>query len=150
MLTQNRTVIRSLAICGTTIGASLATGCSMPNSSTPTLSLRGAQLSQSSATLQLEVENPSDMDVRINSIDWSMVYGPLPVAEGSWRLDAPVPAHGSHLFSKRVPFTSPVLDSSADTLELTGSMDLETVGDKGDMSLREGSFNIKAPIEAGR
>jgi len=127
---------------GATLAAAalLAGGCAMPDSSNPTLSLTSAQVSNNSATLDMRIDNPSGMNVTVESIDWSLVYGPLPVADGTWTLGVPVPSGESHDFTKQVTFTSPALDRSADSLELSGSMELRTQGSEGPMALSESGF----------
>jgi len=126
--------------------AMLLGGCAMPNSSTPTLSLTSAEVSGSSATLGMQIENPSDMDVRVESVDWSLIHGPLPVADGTWQLGATVPSKGAYSFSKRVRFTTPPVDRGADEIELNGSMDLETIGNTGNMALKNSSFSDTARV----
>ena len=122
-------------------GALVLGGCSMPNSSNPVLTLESASVSGDRATLGVRIDNPSDMDVRINSLTWSLVYGPLPVADGSWDLGVEIPSKGSHQFSKQVRFDQPPLDPSVSEVELTGSMTLETIGNKSKMALDEASFS---------
>ena len=121
-------------------GALLAGGCAMPDSSNPTLSITSAQVGNNSATLGMRIDNPSDMDVTVDAVDWSLVYGPLPVADGSWTMGVPVPSKGTHDFTREVSFTSPALDRSADTLELSGTMELQTQGGSGNMGLNEAGF----------
>lgn len=125
--------------------ASIATsaalvGCSMPNSSNPTLSITNARISGDRAALSMQLDNPSDMDVTIDSIDWSLVYGPLPVADGTWQLGVSLPSGEQYNFTKTVNFDSPSLDPSAGEVELSGGMDIKTVGNTGEMSLKEAAF----------
>ena len=117
-----------------------AGGCAMPDSSNPTLSLTGASVSGSDASLQMRIENPSDMDVRVKDIDWTLVYGPLPVADGSWQFGTTVPSKGSYNFSRRVRFDTPPMDRGAEEIEFSGTMNLETVGNSGNMALESASF----------
>ncbi len=133
------------AVCALGVGLMLVAGaglvgCSMPNSSNPTLSITGASVTGDRASLSMQIDNPSDMDVTINSIDWSLVYGPLPVAEGTWRLGVPLPSGESYRFNEQVTFDGPVLDPTADTVELSGTMDVSTVGNDGEMALKGASF----------
>lgn len=88
----------------------------------------------------MQLDNPSGMDVTINSIDWSLVYGPLPVADGEWKLGIPLPSGESYSFTKNVRFDSPALDPSAGQVELSGDMDISTDGNSGNMSLNEAAF----------
>lgn len=127
------------------VGATMALGgCAMPNSSNPTLAINSASVSGNRATLDMQIDNPSDMDIRVNSADWTLVYGPLPVADGSWELGVDIPSKGNYRFSKQVPFSSPAMDPGAGEVELTGSLDVETIGNSGNMAITEGSFNAKS------
>ena len=142
---------RKSAVSALGVGVSLASGaglvgCSMPNSSNPTLSITGARVSGDRASLSMQLDNPSGMDVTINSIDWSLVYGPLPVAEGTWRLGVPLPSGETYRFTEQVTFDGPVLDPTADTVELSGTMDVSTEGDTGEMSLKGASFVSESKI----
>lgn len=123
-------------------------GCSMPNSSNPTLMISKARVNGDQAMLNMHIDNPSDMDVRVDSIDWSLVYGPLPVADGTWDLGASIPSKGGYDFSKTVGFTGPAMDPSADEVELSGTMNLTTEGNSGKTSLSGAGFVSKA--KAGR
>lgn len=137
----------------TTIGiASLAagvlvSGCAMPNSSNPTLSITQARVMGDQATLNMQIDNPSDMDVRINTVNWSLVYGPLPVADGSWELGVPVPSKGSYQFSRDIAFSGPALDPSASELELSGTLDIETEGNTGEKSLKGAGFVAESKVK---
>lgn len=122
-------------------GAMALGGCSMPNSSNPVLTLESASVTGDRATLGVRIDNPSDMDVRINAVTWSLVYGPLPVADGSWDMGVEIPSKGTHQFSKQVRFDQPPLDPSVTEIELSGSMSLETIGNKGKMALEEAGFS---------
>lgn len=112
----------------------------MPNSSNPTLEINQAVVSSDRARLEMTVQNPSDMDVEIGAVDWSLQYGPLPVAEGKWTLGTMITSKGVYTFSKDVPFTSPAVDPTASEVELSGSMELKTKGDSGETSLKSAGF----------
>lgn len=137
---KRKSAVRALGVGVSLVAGAGLVGCSMPNSSNPTLSITSARVSGDRASLSMQLNNPSDMDVTINSIDWSLVYGPLPVAEGTWKLGVPLPSGESYRFSEQVTFDGPVLDPTADTVELSGTMDVSTVGDDGEMSLKGASF----------
>lgn len=123
------------------LAAIVFVGCSMPNSSNPTLSINEARVAGDTASLRMQIDNPSDMDLRIESADWSLLYGPLPVAEGSWELGFFVPSGSSYRFDRDVRFESPPLDPDADEVELTGSLDVQTVGNTGNTALRGAGFS---------
>lgn len=127
--------------------AGMLVGCAMPNSSNPTLSLTRAQVSGDRATLDVQVDNPSDMDVQIEAVQWSLMYGPLPVAEGTWQLGVPVARKGSYRFTKQVAFTSPALDPSADEVELSGTLDVTTHGNTGETSLKGAGFVARSKAQ---
>lgn len=121
-------------------------GCAMPNSSNPTLTVSSARVGGDRATLELELANPSDMDVRVKAVEWSLIMGPLPVADGSWEMGVEIPSKGTHTFTKQVAFSSPPLDPGAGEVELTGRLDVETVGDTGEMSLKEAGFSSRSAV----
>jgi len=122
------------------VASTTLVGCSMPNSSNPTLAITNARVSGDSASLTMQLDNPSGMDVTVNSIDWSLVYGPLPVADGEWKLGIPLASGESYSFTKSLRFDSPSLDPSAGVVELSGDMDISTDGNSGNMSLSEAAF----------
>jgi hypothetical protein len=124
--------------------ATVLVGCSMPNSSNPTLTISKARVNGDQALLDMHIDNPSDMDVRVDSIDWSLVYGPLPVADGTWSLGESIPSKGGYDFSKTVGFTGPALDPAAGEVELSGTINLTTEGNSGKTSLTGSGFVSKA------
>lgn len=129
----------SLLLASTLLAACLG-GCAMPNSSNPTMEVTRAAVQADRASLDMMVSNPSDMDVEIGAVNWSLQYGPMPVAEGVWTLGATIPSKGQYRFSKDVPFTSPALDTTADRVELSGTMGMKTKGNSGNMSLKSAGF----------
>lgn len=122
------------------------TGCSMPNSSNPTLSISEARVVGDTAELRLQIDNPSDMDIRVESADWSLLYGPLPVADGSWDLGFELPSGGAHQFDRSIRFSSPPLDPSAGEIELSGTLDVGTVGNDGNTALHGAGFAVSKKI----
>lgn len=115
-------------------------GCAMPNSSNPTLSITRAQVRRDRATLNMQIENPSDMDVQVDAVQWTLQYGPLPTADGVWRLGVPLASKGKYNFTREILFTNPALDPSADLVELTGAMQVTTENDMGNMGLNGAGF----------
>jgi len=137
--------IRRLAL-----GAALSLllgGCAMPNSSNPTLEITRAQIQGDRATLDLQIDNPSDMNVNVDAVQWTLQYGPLPGASGTWRLAAPVTSKGKYRFTKVVLFTSPVLDPTAERVELTGTLQVTTEGNMGNKGLSGAGFVATAKAE---
>jgi len=120
-------------------------GCAMPNSSNPTLAINEARIAGNRAMLDMQIDNPSDMDIQVKAAEWSLLYGPLPVADGTWEIGVDVPSKGVYRFSRQVEFSSRPLDPSAGEVELTGRLDLETIGDSGNMALSEAGFSAKSP-----
>ncbi len=126
-----------------------AAGCSMPNASNPTLALRSASVTGDSAELDVEISNPSDMDVEVDSIDWQLLYGPLPVAEGLWEGPFVLKKGESMELSQTVDFDSSPVDPHAESVELSGSLLLKAPeGDN--MALNAGSFVSRARVEKSR
>lgn len=139
-------------LLSTGLAASLvlfAAGCSMPNASNPTLALRSASVTGDSAELDVELSNPSDMDVEVDSIDWQLLYGPLPVAEGLWEGPFVLKKGESMDLSWVVDFDSPPVDPHAESVELSGSLLLKAPEDD-NMALNAGSFVSKARVEKSR
>lgn len=135
------TLRRTRIVAIGTMASTALLGCSMPNSSNPTLTLNEARVSGDTASLRMQIDNPSDMDLRIDSADWSLLYGPLPVAEGEWELGFLVPSGGSYRFDRDVQFDSPPLDPSADEVELSGTLEVQTVGNSGNKALHGAGFS---------
>lgn len=131
---------RSISLFACSLLAAGLGGCAMPNSSNPTLEVSRASVLNGRANLDMVVRNESDMDVEIGAVEWSLVYGPLPVADGTWTLATLVPSKGEYRFSKQVPFTTPPLDPSAGSVELSGKMNMQTKGDSGEMALKSAGF----------
>lgn len=139
--------IRALAL-GVVITFVLG-GCamSMPNSSNQTLEITRAQVRGDRAILDMRIDNPSDMNVNVHAVRWSLRYGPLPTAEGMWQLAAPVASKGNYRFTKEVVLTSPALDPNAENVELTGTLEVTTEGDMGNMGLNGAGFVSTAKVE---
>lgn len=124
-------------------------GCAMPNSSNPTLSLTRAQVSGSQATLAVKIENPSEHNVSIESVDWTLVYGPLPVADGTWIINHELMSGESYEMTKVVRFTGPALDPAAREIELAGEIRLAEEG-AGNMGFESASYSATANVTGGR
>jgi len=52
-----------------------------------------------------------------------------------------VPSGGSYRFNRDVRFDSPPLDPGANEVELTGTLDVETVGNSGNTALEGAGFS---------
>lgn len=139
-------LLRTWALTAGGLGAATLVGCSMPNSSNPTLSINQAKVSGDTASLAMQIDNPSDMDLHVESANWSLLYGPLPVAEGDWDLGVSVPRGSSYQFSRDVRFDAPPLDPNAGEVELTGSLDVRTVGDQGNTALHGAGFSTSRKV----
>jgi hypothetical protein len=139
-----RSRIRPFSLALALAAAATLGGCAMPNSSNPTLSITRAQVRGDRATLDMQVDNPSDMDVQLDAVHWTLQYGPLPTADGSWTLGVPVESKGQYTFTKEIVFSTPSLDPSADQVELAGTMDVTTLGDTGETSLKGAGFVAKS------
>ena len=97
-------------------------GCAMPNSSNPTLSITRSQVSGASASLELRIDNPSDYDLTLSTIDWTLVHGPIPVASGRWDVSEQLASGSSVALSRRIRFDRPTLVPSSNQVELRGTM----------------------------
>jgi len=137
-----RSAFRRVGAAGTAgIGATALVGYSMPNLSNPTLSINEARVADDTASLRMQIDNLSDTDLQIESAEWSLLYGPLPVAEGSWELGFRVPSGGSYRFDRSVRFDSTPLDPGVGEVELTGTLDVQTVGNTGSTALQGVGFS---------
>ncbi len=97
-------------------------GCAMPNSSNPTLSITGARISGNNASVNVEIANASDYDLTLQSIDWTLVHGPMPVASGTWEVNEPLASGSSVTLARRISFDSPSFDPSSREIALSGQM----------------------------
>ncbi len=138
---------RAWRLAGMSCAVALLSGCSMGNYSNPTLGVESARVTDRAAALQLRVENPSGYDLTLTQIDYTLVYGPLPVATGVWTGSEPLPKAGGAAVPLNIDFTTPPLDPSASTVEITGTMRFEDAQNSGDMRLREASFSASAPVQ---
>ena len=143
-IVRTRALLAALAGLAPALTASV--GCSMPNSSNPTLAITGAQVLGDSAVLDIEVNNPSDYDLTLDSVNWELTFGPLPVASGTWNPNADLPKGGVYAFSETIPFAEPAIDPSADSVMLSGHMSLSTQGSASNMNINEASFDVEAPV----
>ena len=114
-----RRVLFAAALASAGIGLG---GCAMPNSSNPTLSIIGARVSDSAASVNVEIWNGSDYDLTLQSIDWTLVHGPMPVASGSWEVNEPLASGSSVTLARRIAFDSPSFDPSSREIALSGRM----------------------------
>ncbi len=121
-------------------------GCaSLPDSSNPTLSITNAEVAEDHAVLDLRIENPSDFDLMLESIDWSMIYGPMPIAGGTWLINKDLPSKGSLTMRKQIPFDLPPLDPDAPNVELSGEMRLSDPSNAGNTAFESAGFNATGP-----
>ncbi len=97
-------------------------GCAMPNSSNPTLNITGARISGNSASINVEIENGSDYDLTLQSIDWTLIHGPWPVASGTWEVNESLASGSTMTLARRIPFESPSFDPSSREIALSGQM----------------------------
>ena len=107
----------ALASAGVGLG-----GCAMPDSSNPTLSITNAQVSGGAASISIEIENSSDYDLILRSIDWTLVHGPTPVAMGTWEVNESLASGSSIALDRRIAFESPSLDPGSREIELLGQL----------------------------
>lgn len=119
----------TLCVGITLLVAALLVGCGYSDASNPTLIITRAEVVGDQAELDLKIKNPTNKNVQVKAVQWSLLYGPLPVADGAWQLDATVPSSGSHQFSRQVAFAGPALDPDATEVELSGTLDIAAAGE---------------------
>jgi len=135
LITRQSVKIAALVFASISLG-----GCIFPNSSNPVVTINQARITDSSASLDLTIENPSDFDLQIDMAQWSLIYVPLPVAEGQWTFDPLVlPSGQAHAFSKQISFETPPLDPEAGEIELAGILTISTVGNTNNTTFNETS-----------
>ena len=135
------------AAVATTVLTTLA-GCSMPpNSSNPTLTINSAKVRGNRAMLNVKVDNPSSHDVELTGIDYTLIYGPLPVAEGRWSGSRQLKAGAGTDLVLGIPFDSDPLDPSAEDLVLSGVMHLKDLSGAGKMGLTQAAFEAEAKVD---
>ena len=139
--------LRAGRIFDAVAAAAAVTGCSMPNSSNPTLTISSAQVAGQEARFDLLVENPSERNLILTGIDYSVVLGPLPVAAGLWSGREALPSQGSVNISLVAPFDSPPIDPGASEIELSGEMSFEDETSGGNMALERASFSESARVD---
>ena len=116
-------------------------GCAIPNSSNPTLSVTNARVAARGATLDLEITNPSEYDLILTGIEYTVVLGPLPVAQGLWTGAKELAMDSTVTITLPVIFDTPPLDPSAAELEFSGFMTFGEADRLGSMEIGEASFN---------
>lgn len=131
---------------GPLIASGLMVGCAGGNHSNPTLAITHANVSGNQAILDLEVTNPSGNDLALTGIDYSLIYGPLPVADGSWSGTRDLPKGSTAKLTLSIPFDSLPLDTSASTINLAGEMSLTDASASGNMQIEAASFDATSPV----
>jgi len=117
----------------------------MGNHSNPTLSITSARVTSSRAVLDVEVTNPSDYDLTLNEINYSLTYGLFPVAEGTYRGYHTLPSGGSTSIRFPISFNSDPVDPGSE-IELSGEMNFEDTSNKGRMRINAASFLATSPV----
>jgi len=118
----------------------------MPNSTNPILTVTEARVVGQEAQLDLLIENPSERDLVLTGIDYTITLGPLPVAQDRWTGGEPLPMQGSARFTLVAPFDSPPMDPTASQLEFSGVMSFDDQTVSGNMALTEATFNETAEV----
>jgi len=137
-------------LAGITLGAAslVSIGCGgMGNYSNPELAIQSARVTGQTADLDVSVTNPSDFDLTLTGIDYSLLYGPFPVAEGVYQGRHLLPKGETARINMRIPFDSPPVDPSATEVELTGEMMLEDASNKGNMELENAAFSASGQVQ---
>ncbi len=132
------------------IGALTLVGCGSTNYSNPTLTITRASVTNNAAQLELAVENPSDLNLILREIDYSLSLGPLPVAEGTWTGEADLPAQGQTNVTLNAPFDQPPLDPSATLVDFTGVMRFEDRSGSGKMEMTTAPFAEESNVTRRR
>jgi len=129
------------------IAAGMLVGCSGGgNHSNPTLQITHASVTGDQAVLDLQISNKSGANLTLSGIDYTLIYGPLPVADGSWSGTRDLPEGGTARLTLSIPFDGPVLDASAMEINLAGQMSFEDASASGDMAMQSASFDETSPV----
>jgi len=121
-------------------------GCAGSDRSNPTLSITSAEITDDEANVDVRIENPGDADLRIERLDYSVIYGPLPVGRGVWRGPQRIASGEALDLDLTVPFDTPPIDPTATELEISGMMLLTDTSNSGEMSMTESAFQATAPV----
>lgn len=119
----------------------------MGDNSNPTLSILDAIISDNGAILKVLVVNPGDHDLTLASIEYELVFGPLPVASATYSGQHALPMDGSANFDLRIRFDQPPMDPGATEINLTGTMHFLDASSAGNMSMTAASFDASASTQ---
>ncbi|MEM9064825.1 MAG: hypothetical protein AAGB51_04985 [Planctomycetota bacterium] len=133
-----------LGLCAI-VSTSLLGACSYGVRSNPVLWLTDARVTDQQAALQVEIENTSDSDLTLTSIEYELTYGPLPVADGTWAGSRPIASGETINLPLAIGFDTPPIDPMAPTVELRGQMTFDDQGQSGALALTEATFDVSAP-----
>lgn len=137
---------RAVRLAAAGFVASIVGGCAMPDASNPTLTINRAQVAGERAMLDVTIANQSDFDLRLKSIDYTLTYGPLPVARGTWPGDKELLSKGSVNLRLPVNFDMPPLDPTAQEVELDGVMHFDDNSNSGAKQMSEASFRATGKV----
>ncbi len=97
--------------------------------------------------LDLTIANPSDFDLKLTSINYTLTYGPLPVARGTWPGNEVLLRKQSVNLRLAVSFDMPPIDPTADEVELSGLMHFDDTSNSGAKRMSEASFSATRKIQ---
>lgn len=130
------------------IAAGMLVGCSGGgNHSNPTLEITHATVSGDQAVLDLQISNESGADLILSGIEYTLIYGPLPVADGSWSGRRDLPGGSTTRLTLSIPFDGPALDDSAMEINFAGQMSFEDASASGDMAMQTAGFDETSPVK---
>jgi len=150
MTTTRRTTRRSTAIGGALAAgaAALLGGCGgMGNYTNPEVSIADARVTDAGATFDLEISNPSDFDLALKRIDYTVDYGLLPVSEGQRILNRNLPSKSVESVQLPVVFDQEPMDPTDSTIRLSGTLVLEDLANASSMQINEASFDVEANVQ---
>lgn len=127
------------------LGGCASTSFREPVRSNPILRLTDARVTDTQAALQLEIENPSDSRITLTGINYELIYGPLPVAEGLWSGSRRIERGETINLNLAIGFDQEPGDTTAAELELRGTLMIEDDSRRGAEGLTEAAFSVSAP-----
>lgn len=118
--------------------------CGASSHSSPTLSITQSRVTSNAAELGLRIDNPGSLDLELTEIDYTLVYGPLPVADGRWSGSQAIAPESSVTMTLPIRFDRPPMDPGAEDIQFSGEMRFNDKSNRGKMKFQTATFNVEA------
>jgi len=136
------------AALGAAAAGSLALGgCGgMGNYTNPEVSISDARVTGDGARFELDVSNPSDFDLRLTRLDYTVTYGILPVSEGTQVLNRDLPSKQVTTLTLPVVFDQEPMDPTETSIQVSGTLGLEDLSNSSNMAINEATFTAEGVV----